>query len=55
MQVVALNETILNILRNYVPNKYITIDDKNPVWMNETLKSKIKSKKCTLQKIYSEW
>ena len=24
----TLSETILNIVRNYVPNKYITIDDK---------------------------
>ena len=30
-QVVTLNETILNVFRNYVPNKYITIDDKDPV------------------------
>ena len=30
-QVVALNETILNVFRNYVPNKYITIDDKDRV------------------------
>ena len=42
-QVVALNETVLNVFRNYVPNKYITIDDKDPVWMNETIKSKIKA------------
>ena len=33
-----INETILNIFRNYVLNKYITIDDKDPVWMNETTK-----------------
>ena len=26
-QVIALNETILNVFRNYVPNKYITIDE----------------------------
>ena len=50
-QVVALNETILNIFRNYVPNKYITTDDKVPVWMSKTIKSKIKPinalhKKC---------
>ena len=25
-------------------NKYITIDDKDPVWMNETIKLKIKAK-----------
>ena len=41
MQVVALNKIILNIFRNYVPNKYITIDDKVPVWK---LKQKIKAK-----------
>ena len=38
VQVLALYETILNIFRNYVPNKYITIHDKDPVWMNETIK-----------------
>ena len=43
-QVMALNETTLNVFRNYVPNKHITIDDKDPVWMNETIKSKIKTK-----------
>ena len=43
-QVIALNETILNVFRNYVPNKYITVNDKDPVWMNETIKSKIKFK-----------
>ena len=30
-QVVTLNETILKVFRNYVPNKYITIDNKDPV------------------------
>ena len=40
----VLNETILNVFQNYVPNKYITVDDKDPVWMNETIKSKIKTK-----------
>ena len=31
-------------MTNYIPNKYITIDDKNPVWMNDTLKARIKTK-----------
>ena len=39
----AFNEVLLNIFRNYVPNKYITIDDKDPVWMNHSVKSKIKA------------
>ena len=44
-QVVTLNETILNIFRNYVPNKYITIDDKDPARMNEIIKSKMEKSK----------
>ena len=43
-QVLTLNEVILNVFRNYVPNKYITIDDKDPVWMNETIENKMKVK-----------
>ena len=43
-QVTALNGTILNVFRKYVPNRYITIDNKDPVWMNEIIKSKIKTK-----------
>ena len=43
-QVSILNETILNVFSNSVPNKYITIDDKDSVWMNETIKLKIKAK-----------
>ena len=35
-----INETILNAFRNYVPNKYITVNDKDSVWMNETMTSK---------------
>ena len=42
-QITVFNETILNIFRNYVPNKYIICDDKDPVRLNENIKSKIKS------------
>ena len=42
--VIALNETILNVFRNYVADKYITIHDNDPVWINEIIKSKIKRK-----------
>ena len=34
----------MNVFRNYVPNKYITVDEKDPVWMNEIIKSKMKTK-----------
>ena len=41
-QVTVFNESILSIFRYYIPNKYITCDDKDPVWMNENIKSRIK-------------
>ena len=50
-QVVTLNETILNVFRNYVPNIYITIDDKDPVWMNQITKSKME----TENKLYQQY
>ena len=50
-QVVTLNENILNAFRNYVPNKYITIDDKDPAWMNEIIKSKME----TRNKLYQQY
>ena len=47
----TLNEAILNVFWNYIPIKYITIDDKDPVWMNETIKSRIKTK----NKLYKQY
>ena len=49
-QVLILNDIILNIFRNLVPNKYVTFDDKDPVWMTENIKSKVKAK----NKLYQE-
>ena len=50
-QVVAFNETISNLFRNYVSNKYITVDDKDPVWMNATIKSKVTAKSILYKNI----
>ena len=49
-QVATFNDTILNTFRNFVPKKFITIDDKDPVWMNETVKSKMKAKNILYKK-----
>ena len=49
-QVAVFTETILNAFRNYMSNKYITIDDKDPMWMNETIKIKIKANNKMYQK-----
>ena len=43
-QFVTINETILNVFQNHVPDKYITIDDKDLVWIKEIIESKIETK-----------
>ena len=43
-QVTSFNDTILSIFKNDVPNKYITIDEKDLVQKNDTIKAKIKTK-----------
>ena len=42
------NKTIINIFSNFASNKLVTFDDKDPPWMTEKLKEKIKWK----QKVY---
>ena len=42
---VIFNQTLMNIFSNYIPNKLITVDDKDPPWMNEYIKKKILDKK----------
>ena len=44
-QVFTFNNTLMNIFSNCIPNNYITIDDRDPPWMNEKIKNKIKLKK----------
>ena len=39
---------------NFVLNKTISYNDKNPIWMNEKIKSKIKSKFKLKSKIISK-
>ena len=43
-QVNLFNTTILNIFRNFIPNKVILCDDKEPVWVNEEVRLLIKQK-----------
>ena len=45
---------ILDVFRNYVPNKYVTIDDKDPLLMNEMIKSKMKEKEI-IPALYLKW
>ena len=44
-QVSTFNTTLMNIFSNYIPSKYITVDDKDPPWMTGAIKNKINLKK----------
>ena len=46
-----LNETLLNIFRNYIPNKKIKCDYRQPPWINDNIKSSLKQR-SKLTKIY---
>ena len=50
-QVNIFNKTIINIFSNFIPNKLVTFDDKDPPWMTEKLKEKIKWK----HKVYRDY
>ena len=38
------NETILNILRNFIPHETVLCDDRDPSWFNNKIKSLIHEK-----------
>ena len=39
-----LTQTILNIMSNFIRNEIITIDDRDPPWINKKIKYLIKNK-----------
>ena len=39
-----LNKVSMNVFSYYIPNQLITIDDKDPPWMNDEIKNKIKKR-----------
>ena len=40
-----IDQTLINIFSNYIPSKLIAVDDKDPPWMNDYIKTKILNKK----------
>ena len=50
-QVKLFNETLSNIFINFVPNKLITVDNRNPPWVTERIK-KLLIDKSILYKLY---
>ena len=49
-QVILFNRPILNIFHNFIPNKIILCDDRDPPWMNEKIKDLINKKIAIFQK-----
>ena len=43
-QVLLFNETLLNIMSNFIPNKLMIFDDKEPRWIDRKMKNLIKHK-----------
>ena len=41
----------MNVFSNYIPNKLITLDDKNPPWMNDEIRNKIKRRDMFYQQL----
>ena len=48
-QVELFNEILLNIFHNFIPNKTIVCDDRDPPWMNDVIKKMIKRKNWLFQ------
>ena len=49
-QVLLFNETLLNTVSNFNPNKLIIFDDKEPPWFDRKIKNLIKIQKSNLQR-----
>ena len=44
-KVVVFNDILMNMFSKYIPNIYVTIDDRDSLWMIEKMKNKINLKR----------
>ena len=49
-QVSVMTKTVLNIMRNFIPNKTILVDERDPLWITSKLKSMIWEKNLFYKK-----
>ena len=54
-QVEIFNKTLLNIFYNYIPNKFILCNNKDPPWINEEIKTLIHRKKLSVSETEKIW
>ena len=50
-QLVLCNETIVNIMSNFIPNETMTFDDRDPLWINKNIKNMINYKNAIYNKL----
>ena len=43
-QVILFNETIVNIMNNFIPNETMIFDDRDSPWLNKNMKNMINYK-----------
>ena len=43
-QMRKLNDTVINVFSNFVPNRIVTFDDGDPPWMTEYIKTRIQQR-----------
>ena len=54
IQVSILEERVLNVFKNFVPNKYVVFDDKEGIWMDQSIKQLIKERDSCFSKYQSQ-
>ena len=47
-----LNECLLNVFHNFIPNKKVKFNYKNPLWMTEIVKSKLRERSNLVKRYY---
>ena len=54
-QVSILNEVLLNIFSNFIPNKVTTVRPRKAPWITTAIKNFIRKKKSSIQVLYQKW
>ena len=50
IQVSIFEECVLNVFKNFVPSKYVVFDNKEPIWMDQSIKQLIKERDSCFSK-----
>ena len=40
-QVIVFSQTVMNVFSTFVPNKFVTFNDRDPPWMTSNIKDKV--------------